>query len=134
MAAHAMHVGGLVAVPHGALGVSAAHVTVASPDGAKPVSHANVATLAWSSAAENTTVPSVGAAGVLEHVFTVHVGGLAAVPQGALGVIAAHVTVASPDGAKPVSHANVAILAWSSAAENTTVPSVGAAGVLEHVF
>ena len=63
-----------------------------------------------------------------------HVGGLVAAPQGELEVVASHATVASPDRVKPLLHANVAILSWSSVAENTTVPSLGADGAAEHEF
>ena len=61
-----------------------------------------------------------------------HVGGLVAAPQGELEVVASHVKVASPDRVKPLSHANVAMLSWSSVAVNTTVPSLGADGAAEH--
>ena len=60
---------------------------------------------------------------------------LAAVGQVALGVVALHVTVASPDWVKPVLHANVATLSWSSVAEKVTgFPLVGAVGASEHEF
>ena len=61
-----------------------------------------------------------------------HVGGLVAVAQAELEVVASHATVASPDRVKPLLHANVAMLSWSSVAENTTVPSLGADGAAEH--
>ena len=68
-----MHVVGSVAVAQGELEVVASHVTVASPDKVKPLLHANVAMLSWSSVAENTAVPSLGADGAAEHWFTANV-------------------------------------------------------------
>ena len=68
-----MHAAAVVAVSQAAPSVVASHATVSSPDRVKPVSHANVATLSWSSVAENTTVPSLGADGAAEHEFTANV-------------------------------------------------------------
>ena len=56
------------AAGHTPFAFAAEHVTVADPDNEKPDSHANVATLAWASPSENSTLPSVGGAGGLEHV------------------------------------------------------------------
>jgi len=63
----------------------------------KPALHANVAKLPELSAAENATVPWVGADGAVIHEFAVHVGVLDAVGQAVPSVVASHVTVVSPD-------------------------------------
>jgi len=72
--------------------------------------HPNVAILPWSFVAENVTKPLLGAEGATEQEFTVHVGRVAAISQGALGMVASHVTVALPDRVKPGLHENDAIL------------------------